>query len=163
MKYYISEYWSMMNSSDESVRKEGHEKWDKSVAEYTEHYKEIRKKLPKGFIKIYDKYNFHDFEIIDINVHNDLSRKLNASLLIYDYYKDYGSNNYFEIIYYDVKQCNYRVVNASQKLGWGYDEFEIKEGLWIHRILCNSGTELEIVFSRIGVRKVTKQLHPRSR
>jgi len=52
----------MMNSRDIETREEGVIKWDETAKEYGPDFQSIKDKLPKKFIKEFDKNSwFHDF------------------------------------------------------------------------------------------------------
>lgn len=156
MKYYLGEYWTMMNSKDKEIRETGIKRWQESTKVYAEYFNSIKNKLPKGFLKTYDKINFHDFQLSEINIKGQFDKDMEISLLLYDYYEDYGKDVYYQIIYSKVSKymCD---IYSEYGLGWGYDEFELHEnGIWEHRIICSNGAELEIAFKRIKVKKISR-------
>ena len=55
MKYYISDYWVMMNSDNPETREEGKEKWIESVKRYDPYFSTIKDRLPRRFMIEFEK------------------------------------------------------------------------------------------------------------
>lgn len=76
MKYYLGEYWAMMNSGDSKTREEGMNKWDETAKKYGPYFQSIKDKLPQNFVKEFDKNGwFHDFTFDSIMRPNEFRQK----------------------------------------------------------------------------------------
>jgi len=154
MNYYIGEYWAMMNSRDSETREEGLIKWDETAKEYGPYFQSIKDKLPKKFIKEFDKNSwFHDFTFVSISVAN---MKKGASTVELEITNDSDS---FRITLSGVMRFAFDIPSTRcwmcGKLTWGYCEFELNDdGTWIVRILCDIECELEILFKKVGIVKL---------
>ena len=154
MKYYIGEYWAMMNTSDIKTREEGVKKWDETAKEYGDYFQSIRDKLPKKFTREFDNNCwFHDFTFDSINVSKIEKRTSTIELIITH------DTNSFKITLSGVTSFTFNIPSTRcwlcGKLTWGYNEFELSDdGMWIIRILCDIESELEILFKRISIEKL---------
>ena len=151
MKYYIGEYWAMMNSCDPIIREEGVLKWDETAKNYGAYFQSVKDKLPKRFIKEYEKNDwFHDFAFDSINVSSIVKGASKIELIITNdpisYKISLSGVTSFSV---DIPSTRYWMCG---KLTWGYSEFELNDdGAWIIRILCDFECELEILFRRISI------------
>ena len=153
MKYYLSEYWMMMNSDNPETREEGKEKWIESVSKYGPYFKTVRDKLPKRFMKEFDKNSqFHDFSIDNINISSNENNTITIDLNI----------SYEESVYklklFDIKGLLINMPSTknlfASKLTWGYTEFELNNNTWTMRVLCDLQCELGFIFKKIGIEKL---------
>ena len=155
MKYYIGDYWAMANSCNPEIREEGKTRWVETAKEYGPYFETIRDKLPKGFMKEFDKNNwFHDFTIDIVNIVN-IGKKTSTI----EFHISHGESG-FIITLSGVTGISVNIPNTEcwlfGKLTWGYTEFElIDEKKWIVRILCDIECELEIHFRRISIKKLS--------
>ena len=61
MKYFTSDLWSKINSTEEHEREIADKQWQENGELYAEYFAGIKEKLPVNFLKIYNKcYGFHD-------------------------------------------------------------------------------------------------------
>ncbi len=157
MKYYIGEYWEMANSLDPEIRKMGIQKWEETAKKYD--WNAVKDKLPKGFLKEFNKNNwFHDYLFESVSINNLGKNKCSIELYISYYVKDSQYSDYL-IILKDICSTSIKVPNidnwAFGKMAWGYTEFELLDtGLWCMRILCDFDSELEFVFKKISIKKL---------
>ena len=69
MKYFTSDLWIKLNSSDEKERISAEKLWDENNKIYNDYFTQSEKLLPKRFIQLYIKhYGFHDYLIKYINM-----------------------------------------------------------------------------------------------
>ena len=154
MKYYLGEYWKMMNSDSPDIREEGEAKWTENAKKYGPYFETIREKLPKRFMYEFEKNCwFHDFAIDNINISSAGGKNTITELCI-----SHGESAY-KITFTGVRELLLNLPNTRNlmrgKLTWGYSEFEfIDEATWILRILCDLCCEFEIMFKRISIRKL---------
>ena len=155
MKYYIGEYWAMMNSSNSDTREEGKIKWDETAKEYGPYFRLIRDKLPKKFMKEFDRNSwFHDFMFDSINIANTGNKTATVEFVIAH------APITYKIVFSGVTGFTLNVPNTLQcwsfgKLTWGYVEFELHDDkTWTISILCDIDCEVEIHFSKIGIEKL---------
>jgi hypothetical protein len=154
VKYYIAKYWTMMNSENLETREKGKAEWIKSAKKYRDYYDGIKGKLPKKFMKEYDKNGwFHDFTFDNINVSNTGGKTSAVELTIGNGQKLY------KILLSGVTGVILNVPNTQcwmfGKLTWGYSEFELNDdGTWIISILCDIECEIEMLFKKISIEKV---------
>ena len=156
MKYYISEYWAMVNSTDANLREEGKTKWDESAKKYGPYFESIKNMLPKNFIEEFNKNNwFHDFQFNSMHVFNLGEQITNVELYI-----SHNSISY-KIILSGVKGVSFNIPTTQSwlfgKLTWGYTEFELNDDkIWIIRILCDIECEIEVLFETINILDLSK-------
>jgi hypothetical protein len=151
MKYYIGEYWAMMNSNDPKIREEGETKWNKTVKEYGPYFETIKGKLPKTFIKLFNKNSwFHDFVFNSINLTNTGKYVSTVEFQI-------SHDDAYKITFTGVKGIMINIPTTRNWLcgilTWGYTEFELNnDSSWVIRILCDFDCEIEILFKKISIK-----------
>ena len=127
MKYYMGEYWAMMNSDDPKTREEEELKWVETAKKYGPYFESIKNKLPKKFMKEFDENSwFHDFMFKSINIANTGNRTATVEFII-------AHNQIaYKIVLLGVTSFMLNVPNTMQswsfgKLTWGYAEFELND------------------------------------
>lgn len=155
MKYYVGEYWAMMNSDDPNIREEGEIKWVETAKKYGPYFEFIKDKLPKKFLKEFNKNEwFHDFRFESINIVNTGKRTSTVEFVITH------DQIAYRITLLGVTGFMFNVPNAMQcwsfgKLTWGYTEFELNDdGTWSISILCDIDCEVNVRFNKIGIEKL---------
>jgi hypothetical protein len=154
MKYYIGEYWRMMNSSDSTIREEGKKRWDEATKQYGPYFELIKRKLPKRFLAQFLEANwFHDFGFESIRITNQ-----GRQIATVEFILTHGDISY-KLVMFGVTGFRIDVPNTKSwlfgKMIWGYVEFELlDEKTWIIRILCDMDCEIEVMFRRIQVAKI---------
>ncbi|MCL2633804.1 MAG: DUF4085 domain-containing protein [Oscillospiraceae bacterium] len=150
MKYYLSEYWAMMQSRE--TRDEALNKWYAASEEYYKYFDTIKDKLPKNFINLYNKNDgFHDSIIKKISIENMRLKSCEVKFTLrineVDYILAYKNVIGFEV---DIPP------EENGLFGWGYDELELLDnGYFEHRILCDINSEFKITFKKLSIKKVT--------
>ena len=143
----------MMNSDNLEVQKIGESKWIEKIKEYLFYFETIKSKLPKGFLKEFDKNDwFHDFIIKDIKIIN-----IEKYSSVIEFQISHGQIIY-KLTFKGVSRIIFNIPTTKNwlcgMLNWGYTEFEINnDNLWIIRILCDFDCEIEILFKRISINK----------
>lgn len=156
MKYFTSELWAGMQ--DSCIQDETERRWDKNAELYASYFSSIRERLPKGFLKIFDREcGFHDFTIEKINL-SFVTRKTMPNAVCVTILITNGENRY-QIIIKNVDISNINIIDKSYcirgRLSWGYTEFELLENKKIElRILCDIYNELTFVFDKISIKKL---------
>ena len=65
MRYFTKELWSRINDHDKNIRKNAEKEWNANSSAYQQQFAELRKHLPRGFIKGYLSRNgLHDYIIL---------------------------------------------------------------------------------------------------
>jgi hypothetical protein len=143
-----------MNADDPYVQDKGDAVWVEMAKKYSAYFDTIKNKLPKGFMKIFDKNDwFHDFELNNINLLN--TGKYSSVVEFQISHNDVV----YKITFTGVKGFSVNIPTTQNwlcgMLTWGYTEFELNDdNSWIVRILCDFDCEIEILFKRITVAKV---------
>lgn len=151
MKYFHGKLWTDMNIGNRELAREAELQWDILANEYSEYFKIIKDKLPKGFLRTYLKtHGFHDYVFDNINLSNTEKKKSVIEFIV-----SHGDEKY-KIILMGVEKFSINVSSTENwifgKLAWGYDEFElIGDNLWVIRILCDFDCEMEVLFKRIAI------------
>lgn len=154
MKYYIGEYWAMMNSGDLEKVEEGKIKFVETAKKYGPYFESIKNKLPKKFTKEFDKNSwFHDFTFESINVFNITKGTSTIEFII-----THDPISY-KITLSGVTDLMINIPSTKRwlcgKLTWGYSEFELNDdGTWIISILCDIDCEVIIHFKKIDIEKL---------
>ena len=154
MKYYLSEYWIMMNSNNPAIREEGKIKWIETAKKYGPYFETIRDKLPKGFVKEFDKNSwFHDFSIENITITSSRNNTAVIELII-----SHGEIVY-NIVFSGIKGLEINIPSTLGLMGgmltWGYSEFELNDNnTWTIRVLCDLECEVEIIFQHLSIEKL---------
>lgn len=137
MKYYISDYWKMMNSDNPDVREEGEKVWVETAKKYGPYFEAIKSKLPKGFVTIFYKHGwFHNFSINRMNL-------LNTGRYTPIVESQISHNDtVYKITFTGVSRFLVNIPTTQNwlcgVLTWGYTEFELNDdNSWIIRILCD--------------------------
>lgn len=143
-----------MNSDDPQVRDEGDVAWVEMAKQYWSYFETIKNKLPKGFLKIFDKNDwFHDSTIDNINIMN--TGKYSSIVEIQICYSDVS----YKLTFKGVKKFSVNISSTKNWLGgkmtWGYTEFELNDDAsWTMRILCDFDCKIEILFKTISIVKI---------
>jgi len=154
LKYYIGEYWEMMNSDDSDTRDKGDVAWVEMAEKYSTYFETIKNKLPKSFLNTFEKSDwFHDFEIPNVNLINTGKYSPIVEFQIKN------SNVVYKLVFTGVKKFVVNIPTIQNwlcgVLTWGYTEFELNDdNLWVIRILCDFDCEIEILFKRISITKI---------
>ncbi|AJA46847.1 hypothetical protein CPAST_c07470 [Clostridium pasteurianum DSM 525 = ATCC 6013] len=161
MKYFTDELWCGINSESEKERESASDKWEINLEEYCNIFENVKKLLPKKFLKIYmDQEGFHDynlknFEIIHgengykdpVSVSIVISNKEHTWNIIYNKIKKIAINYEQEFDIYERKRRKYRGFDD-----YGYDEFfQIDEKTLSHEILFASGATILVHFEKISI------------
>ena len=154
MKYYLNEYWEMVDLSDPIAIEEARTKWIKTAEKYKPYFDTIKDKLPKGFMKEFSKNSwFHDFNIDNINITSTYNGT--TSIILNISHKECA----YKLTFLGVERSFINIPNTKGfmygKLTWGYPEFELNDdNTWIIRVLCDQKCEFEIHFKRISIEKL---------
>lgn len=155
MKYFTSDLWIKINSSNSNERDLAEEQWDKNDSIYAAYFSEIKNKIPVIFLNTYlDCQGFHDYIIKDIHISNHKKQKGSPISLTINVGNTKKS---FSIIYQGVERYNIFIPGTSNWMNsnmcWGYTEFELlNDGLFKQNTLCDMDSEIEIVFKNIEVK-----------
>lgn len=154
MKYYLSEYWEMMNSDDPNIQNEGDIAWVENANQYLTYFETIKSRLPKGFFKIFDKNEwFHDFKVENISITN--TGKYSSSVEL----KIRKNSIKYKLLFTGVKNLLINIPTTKNWLygilTWGYTEFELyNDNLWEIRILCDFDCEIQINYKHVSIKKI---------
>jgi hypothetical protein len=159
MKYYTYELWKKINSLDKTTRDEAERKWNENDALYTQIYNQVKEKLPKKFVKIYEQHGFHDWKIGDLNIVED---KLNCK-----YTKVEMIVKHVGITYVITFNCVSKILinylndhfnKAAYFCGidtWGYSEFyQLDNKVFSFEALLVSGSSILIHFRKLEIKRV---------
>ena len=144
MKYFTSTLWEEMQHSESRDRAE--KEWDENVELYKTYFTDIKRSLPKSFLKIFDKEcGFHDFSIKEINT-TSCTRKTVSDIVNVTIIVSNGKNQY-DIMLKNVEILNINIINKLHcicgRISWGYSEFELLENQKIElRIICDVHNEI---------------------
>lgn len=151
----IDEFWSLISSDNEEIQEEGFQKWAVFKQKNPNYMDNIKSKFSKHFYSVYQKYNFHDFRVLDIVCSYKLGKKSEIALTLYDYHKDYGKDLYFSITYRDIYEHTINANNTTYGLIWNIAIFEVlEENKLKHRILCCDGANIDITFKTVSIKKL---------
>lgn len=155
MNSEIEEFWTMMQSTNDSIHNAGYRLWQEFAIKNPQYFTSLKEQIPKRFCETYQKLKLHDFRVLDIGCHSKQHRMTEIRLLLYDYHEDYGKNLFFNMIYQGVGEYYFSVKSTEFAMSWGYDIFEpLENGMLKHRILCSDRTSMEIAFKTISLIKV---------
>ncbi len=69
MKHYNRELWYQINDRDESIRLNAEREWKENDQLYSRKFEEVKKLLPRRFVKEYLKRcGMHDYGILGLNI-----------------------------------------------------------------------------------------------
>ncbi|MFD2115086.1 hypothetical protein ACFSTH_06165 [Paenibacillus yanchengensis] len=147
--------YNPINSEDLVEKRRAKELWKLNAKMYWTEFLKLRKRLPDGVFDIFEKNDFHDFEIKECLIQQTVANAKPAQfqLNITDGYEEW-------VIKYSKinKLCfKYDSDTCSEDYGinidcWGYHELlEIDENNISHEILFSSGTTLLVCFEDKGL------------
>lgn len=152
MKSDIEKFWAMLKSKDDIIYDEGYRLWSEFAIKNPNYFERIKKILPKNFVTVYDKINFHDFHILSIEYYSKTLKSSSIKIVTYDYHNEYGENMFFDFIYNDVIDYSCSITSVPP-INWSYDIFEIlDEKLFMHRILCSNRIFFDITSKNIEIK-----------
>ena len=157
MKYFLGKYWEMMNSDDPDIQNKGGKAWIEMAESYSAYFETIKSKLPKGFLKVFEKNNwFHDCEITSVNL---INTKKSSSIVEF---RIKIKNAAFKLKLTGVKKFKVDIPTTQNwmcgMLTWGYTEFELNDdNSWSIHILCDFDNEIAVSFKRISIAKVNPE------
>ena len=155
MKYFNSDLW--MNIQNDKTRDEAEKQWNLNDKAYQKHYLQIREKLPKHFIKIYEKeYGFHDFIISEIRITPKIYKTKRNQVNIFITLNN--AENQYVVEFKNVVSAKFNYADNIYCIGgniaWGYTEFEILDNKQIKMsVLCDIKNEFEFVFTNVVIKK----------
>ncbi|MFD2115642.1 hypothetical protein ACFSTH_11580 [Paenibacillus yanchengensis] len=155
MKYFKNSIWELINSEDLVEKRQAKELWKLNAKMYWTEFLKLRKRLPNGVFDIFEKNDFHDFEIKECLIQHTVANGKPAQfqLKITDGYEEwviqYSNINKLCFKFDDDKCIENFGINIDC---WGYHELlEIDENNISHEILFSSGTTLLVCFENKGL------------
>ncbi|NLJ19626.1 MAG: hypothetical protein GX429_00630 [Bacteroidales bacterium] len=156
MKYFTNKLWQQLNDENNDIRIEAEKQWNDNANLYSKVYNEVKSKLPKKFIIIYEKeHGFHDWQIKNINIiQSDTKTKtINIEIAITNSSKSYI------ISYKKIKivKIGYQYDNLIERGfdDWGYSEFlPFDDESISNEILFASGVSIFICFKKIYIKRL---------
>lgn len=164
MRYFTDELCEEINCGVKERRKVAEKEWDKNAEEYNVLFNNMRYRLSKKFLRIYEKEaNFHDYRLKEIEViHGKYGfiDPVKVSLIIYN------EINTWKLDYIKIEKIslNYKKINdipsRAKEFYVGFDDFAYDEFLEVddrtlsHEILFASGATLLIKFGKIFIKKL---------
>lgn len=165
MRYFTNELWNRVNSESEEERQKADLQWEKNDNEYYEIFKDVKKLLPKKFLKLYEQeYGFHDYELKNFEVIHGNKGHIDpvaVSMVITN------GEKIWNIVYKRIKKIsiNYEqqpdVLKRKKRIyegfdDYGYDEFfQVDEKTLSHEILFASGATILVHFEKISINEIT--------
>lgn len=152
MRYFTKELWSRINDYDENIRTQAEEEWNTNSLTYQQQFLEVRKHLPRSFVKSYlSRDGLHDYTILGM-----LITKREQT-----YCCDLQLSNGEETLLIAMVGIKAMLVDIDSfhccvqgKLAWGYSEFEITPGNNVKlSVLCDLQNEIQFEFERIRLIK----------
>ena len=158
MKSEISTFWTMLQSDDELIHDEGYRLSYEFARKNPQYFQSIKKWLPKKFVSTYEKINFHDFHILNIEYYSSPPKKSKIRMVTHDYHEEYGKDMIFDFVYRDIKEYSCFITSALLPINWSRDIFEILDnGLIMHRILCSNRVFFDITAKSIEIKSYQKR------
>lgn len=164
MKYFTDELWNGINSEVKEIREKSKLQWRINDNIYFKIFQEVKKLLPKNFLKIYTKeYGFHDYKLKDFEIiHGEkgYTDPVAINILISNKEKTW------KLTYKKIKKIviNYKqqpdIFNRKRREyegfdDYGYDEFfQVDDKILSHEILFASGSTILIHFEKISIIKI---------
>ena len=142
-----------MNSDEPDIREKGKAAWIETAQKYGPYFEEIKKKLPKNFMKTFEKSSwFHDFVFSSINLTN-----MGKYMSIVEFQISHVEESY-KITFSGVNKIAINIPTTQNwlcgNLTWGYTEFELNDdNSWSIRVLCDLDCEISLNFRRIAIVK----------
>jgi len=147
-----------MQSKDNLIHDEGYRLWQEFATKNPQYFESIKEYLPKKFVSIYEKVNFQDFNILNIEYISIPPKKSAIRMITKDYHNENGKNMLFDFTYYNVKECSCYIASTQFPINWSYDMFKIMEnGLIMHRILCSNRAYFDITAKSIEIRSYQRE------
>lgn len=151
MKYFTSTLLKKINDSNEDTRENALKEWQEQSQKYMVHFREVCKKLPSEFLKLYEDHaGFHDFKISGISYQDAQKPYVIISLKT--------RTEEMTLTFSDVQQFFINIIDKTPcimgLLAWGYCEFDMcmNDAISVN-ILCDIENEIKIVFKTISAIK----------
>lgn len=152
MKYFKKELWYQINDSDESIRLNAEREWKENDQLYSRKFEEVKKLLPRRFVKEYLKrYGMHDYCILGLHIVKK-GKTYSCEMQLTD-----GTETVLitmlglEAVRMDVDSFPH----ILGRLEWAYDEFDITPENNIRlSILCDFQNEMQFEFKSITLIKL---------
>ncbi|HTC19342.1 MAG TPA: hypothetical protein VK859_00745 [bacterium] len=173
MKYFTSDMWRGVNSSNKAVFKKTELMWKRNGKAYSKQLEVLKKYLGKRNYSFFKNVSLHDSIFIsfkfnqykDENIQKILSlpfdlRKRTIEIIT----KKFEKNQIVKLIYKKVFSVfmdlpqKASLFDDSNYLGdWGYDELTLdKNDHFQHEILFSTGATIKIIFEKFDFKYLTK-------
>lgn len=157
MKYYTKELWGNVNNENEEIRIDADKQWIDNSNCYSIVYNEVKNKLQKRFINIYEKeLGFHDWKVKALNINQKFIKRKSIMEVEIIITKDL---KIYQISFIGIEKINIEYgkdFSICEGFGdWGYSEILTNEDKTISfEILFSSGATFLIHFKKISIEKL---------
>lgn len=150
MRFFTPDLYLRFNSNNDEIADQANDEWEKAIDSYQTYLKKLN--LPESVKKL-TEINLHDAELSDfqeVDLHQTVMSLKNNQ---YVYCLIYQTTNL-------VRKENFpqKWLFSDQRKHFLYDELDLQDSAFLHRILWSDGEILEIPFTSIIISPTKKEL-----
>ena len=150
MRYFTKELWMNINDCDTGIRAKAEKEWSENQVIYQQQFAELKKRLPRRFVKEYLSRNgLHDYTILGITI-NRIKKEYCCELKLSNRQETvFVTITGIKQLRIDIDSFRYCI---QGKLLWGYSEFELSSDDNMKlAVLCDMQNEIQFEFERISL------------
>jgi hypothetical protein len=158
MKYFTPELMLRFGSDDEVVALAASEEWDRRQAIYRDHLKQLGPTLPRSVRGLLKRFYLHDAKVFTIALDDRSTLVVN---LLLDGENNGGLQLTYRLVAPPTIHRHPEIAEPCTPPQWLYDEIDAAEnepGVFTHNILLTNGSELELRFRNLTVKRFRKML-----
>jgi len=146
MRFFTPDLYLRFNSNDDEIADQANDEWEKAIDSYQRYLKKLN--LPESVKKL-TEINLHDAELSDfqeVDLHQTVMSLKNNQ---YVYCLIYQTTNL-------VRKDNFpqNWLFSDQRKHFLYDELDLQDSAFLHRILWSDGEILEIPFTFVTINPI---------
>lgn len=146
MRFFTPDLYLRFNSNDDEIADQANDEWEKAIDSYQRYLKKLN--LPESVKKL-TEINLHDAELSDfqeVDIHQTVMSLKNNQ---YVYCLIYQTTNL-------VRKDNFpqNWLFSDQRKHFLYDELDLQDSAFLHRILWSDGEILEIPFTFVTINPI---------